>query len=487
MRSEGHYCRGCRTGWGYRSLLVVLCLVTGCQTTVSNPKATLSDKTASHRKHMQSLEMMQLQAPSGDTEYHVILENIIWRPGYGQNVREEALNQLWSYDQDRTRLVLRRQLPRMTNWPWLTYVCNWIAENNVTELDPALISSWGRPRAVTPDERDRPEYIALVQMHGQDKVVDLVFELFMESNKRSQRGLRQRCWDLLHRLDERGRLIELAATSDGGGEDVLLLDLHASAKELGMVPYNREEIIWLQKIREPERSWFWDEAVVAVQEVDGPRRGELEMRDLSVVVAAKRHRPDLFDASESQLYAQLAASLEGQRHYSEYHAGIPGSDPSRERLYSHRDEYTWGDMAAIQLAQGALRLGAIRSHLFDYADRDHEDVSTEYGGVIALDEQGRYEVLEYLPRVRQHDLRFNASQEMFDKGYTSLFHFHYHAQRHRNGQHAGPGLGDMNYADNTRANCLVFSFVNEDRLNVDFYRHGRVIVDLGTIRRPGTE
>ena len=144
-------------------------------------------------------------------------------------------------------------------------------------------------------------------------------------------------------------------------------------------------------------------------------------------------------------------------------------------------------MAAIQLAQGALRLEAIRSHLFDYADRDHDDVSTEYGGVIALDEQGRYEVLEYLPRVRQHDLRFNASQEMFDKGYTSLFHFHYHAQRHRNGQHAGPGLGDMNYADNTRANCLVFSFVNEDRLNVDYYRHGRVIVDLGTIRRPGTE
>ena len=70
----------------------------------------------------------------------------------------------------------------------------------------------------------------------------------------------------------------------------------------------------------------------------------------------------------------------------------------------------------------------------------------------SLDEQGRFEVLEFMPRVRSHDRQFNAPQTMFDEGYTSLFHFHFHAQRKRNEDHAGPGLGDMNYADNTRAN-----------------------------------
>ena len=61
---------------------------------------------------------------------------------------------------------------------------------------------------------------------------------------------------------------------------------------------------------------------------------------------------------------------------------------------------------------------------------------------------------------------------------------HFHAQRHRNGNHAGPGLGDLNYAQNTRTNNLVFTFVDKDTMNVDYYRHGKVIVDLGTIKRP---
>ncbi len=87
--------------------------------------------------------------------------------------------------------------------------------------------------------------------------------------------------------------------------------------------------------------------------------------------------------------------------------------------------------------------------------------------------------------MRINDVRFEASQAMFDAGYTAIFHFHYHAQKHRNASHAGPGAGDMQYADNTRANCLVMTFVDEDTLNVDFYRHNRVLVDLGTVRRPG--
>ena len=70
-----------------------------------------------------------------------------------------------------------------------------------------------------------------------------------------------------------------------------------------------------------------------------------------------------------------------------------------------------------------------------------------------------------------------------DALYTSLFHFHLHVQRYRNTDYAGPGYGDVNFADNSRANCLLFTFVNRDTLNVDYYRHGRVQVDLGVIKR----
>ena len=72
---------------------------------------------------------------------------------------------------------------------------------------------------------------------------------------------------------------------------------------------------------------------------------------------------------------------------------------------------------------------------------------------------------------------------MLDKAYTSIFHFHMHALKFSNERFAGPSYGDSNYADNTRANCLVFAFINNDTLNVDFYRHDRVVVDLGVIKR----
>ncbi|HIN09312.1 MAG TPA: hypothetical protein EYM64_01905 [Phycisphaerales bacterium] len=154
---------------------------------------------------------------------------------------------------------------------------------------------------------------------------------------------------------------------------------------------------------------------------------------------------------------------------------------STELFKTHKDSLTWGDTMAITTALTAMAVPEVREHLFDYAMRDHHDETTEYGGVIALDEKGRFEILEFEPKIRHHDRRFNASQDMFDAAYTALFHFHFHAQKLRNGDHAGPGMGDKAYAQNTRANCLVFTYINEETMNVDFYRHGDIVVDLGTI------
>jgi hypothetical protein len=68
--------------------------------------------------------------------------------------------------------------------------------------------------------------------------------------------------------------------------------------------------------------------------------------------------------------------------------------------------------------------------------------------------------------------------------YTSLFHIHLHAQAYDNRKYAGPHMGDFRFADATRANGLVLTFISADRMNLDFYRHDRVVVDLGTIERP---
>ncbi|MDY7109299.1 MAG: hypothetical protein SYC29_11755 [Planctomycetota bacterium] len=466
------------------TLLAAAALVAaGCASTptLDDPLAALANVENGPRVHMAA--MSALDARPSDDAYLKTLHRVVWKAGYTVDAREAAVQRLIEYDLEGLKRTLRQHLPRMTAWAGLTRLCEIIAEQGWEDLSPALVSSWARPTAYVQEETERPEYKALARLFGPENVPDVVFDLLITSSKVYQQGLRTRCWDLLHRLGRRERLVNMLADREIPDDDAFMLDLQAGAAELGLVPHNREEILWLRKLRQPERRPFWDEAVAALGQLTAARRAALEFRDIPIVVSAARHEPELLAMDESAIYARLHAVLAGRKHHSRGSNWDNQSANQRERLYEWRGELTWGDLAAMHVALRALQVPQVVDHLFDYAERDRADETTEYGGVIALDERGRFEILEFPPRIRQHDQKFIASQAMLDAAYTSLFHFHMHVQRHWNRQYAGPGFGDVNYADNTRANCLVFTFVAEDAMNVDYYRHGRVMVDLGEIRR----
>lgn len=464
--------------------LIVPMILVGCSSTVrvDDPHAVLADPGEYPSRQRAAMAVFDESSPD-DPEYLQLLHGMIWRNGYTQPIRKEAVERLEQHDLDNFKRTIRQRLPQITSMLWLSDLCEIIADRDWRDLTPALASSWARPTPLNPDETQRPEFQALVQMYGEDRIPDVIFDLFLESRSVAQQGLRTRCWDLMHRLGHRHRLVQLVTEVEPPADDAMLIDLHAGAAQLGIVPHNREEILWLRKLREPSRGAFWSEAVSAMQQLPAPLRSSLEFRDLPIVVAATRHAPELLERSKPQLYADVESYLRTQRHHvsKSNYGNLRGSD--FERLSTHRDSLTWGDLTAMLLAIRAFEVPQMVDHLFNYADRDLEDRSTEYGGIISLDERGRFEILEFLPVMRRHDHEFIASQAMMDAGYTALFHFHYHAQRYRNGDHAGPGLGDLNYADNTRANCLVFTFINRDTMNMDFYRHGRVVVDLGEIKR----
>lgn len=358
-----------------------------------------------------------------------------------------------------------------------------IAERGWTDLSPALVSSWSN-RIGFVDDFDRVEYQALVELYGPDGVIDAVFEMLVESNKPYQQGLRTRCWQLLDRLGQDDRLVELLETLPAESDDLMLVDLRAAVMDLGILPRTREEILWLRKLRQPAYSVFWSQAAAAVGALPESRRRELELRDIPIVVAASVHDPWLLGAGKDELYEHIYLHVRASRVHVDTGRfdGFPGDYP--QRLFEHRDELTWGDLAAMIQAVRCVQVPQVADHLFDYAERDRQDRRTEYGGVIRLDGRDRFEILEFAPLFKRRDNEFIASQAMMDAAYTAVFHFHFHAQKHSNGRHAGPGVGDLNYADNVRANCLVLTFINDDTLNVDFYRHGRVIVDLGEVRRP---
>ena len=68
------------------------------------------------------------------------------------------------------------------------------------------MSGWARVIPAWAGEDPRPEQAALARLWGEDRVIDVVFDTFVESRKVSQQTLRIRCWELLHHLGERQRL-----------------------------------------------------------------------------------------------------------------------------------------------------------------------------------------------------------------------------------------------------------------------------------------
>jgi len=461
--------------------IVSVCVVLlGCGPKINNPAATLREKGRPASVQLQAMDMLDEQVGLDDAQYRDTLHRMLWVGAYTNDAREAALKRLWKVDREGVIKTIRQRLPRMDNWTWIEPLCKWIGEERVVELDEALISSWAQPTIRYRNEKDRPERKAMVALYGEDSLTDIIFHSLLASNKSWEQGYRIRCWELLLRLGARDRLTALLTGTTIPENDLFLRDLQRASSELGILPQNKEEVLWIRELCKPEHNNFWIEAVAALALLDDKRRDALEMRDVPIAVTVARHWPDLATTSTSSLLHELEMKLKDRKHYFEYEGGGNVSTLS-ELFKTHKQELTWGDAIAIKVALAAMEVPEVRAHFFDYANRDRLDTSTEFGGVVELDEKGRYVIQEFEPQIRNHDRRFNAPQKMFDAAYTSLFHFHFHAQKYRNGNHAGPGMGDKNYANNTRANCLVLTFVNKTTMNVDYYRHGHVVVDLGTM------
>ena len=483
-RCAGYTTRPMRTGEGRSRplkapVLVLATLATACTSPVAvdDPFATLSQPGEGPRRLLGAMVALDSHP---DEKYLDALTELLWIPGYTVASRRQAFDRLLEYDEQRLKRTIRRRLPSIGARLWQEQLCGLIVEHGWVDLSPALVSAWARMIPYV-DDFARVEYDALVELYGsREGVVDAVFELLVESRSPT---LRTRCWELLYRIGYHQRLIALLEAHAVDPDDAMLADLRAAALDLGVVPRNREEILWVRKLRDPSRAEFWSQATLAVQSLSQARRMELELRDLPIVVAASIHDPELLRAEKQTLYDRLAERLAGRRKYidSGRYQGFPGSYD--QYLAAHRSVFTWGDLAAMTLALRALDVPQVARHLRAYAEDDRLDKTTEYGGVIRLDSAGRFEVVEFRPKFRTADNRFVASQAMLDSAYTAVFHFHFHAQKYDNRHYAAPGIGDLNYAENLRANCLVFSFVNEDTMNMDYYRHTRVIVDLGEVVR----
>ena len=451
---------------------------------VTDPAQVLGDPIQSPARHQAAVGIAQARLGPKETER--LLRRMITAPGYAQESREVAWDALIRLDRQSLGRQLEIDLPRMSMPMWRARVCELIVEEKWIEMTPTLIRAWARPSpGYDGDPEDRPERLALISIYGEVQLPKVLVQVMLDADPIVAANLRARCWELLIAEGRRDLVLELLDQADVDERDGLFRDVRTITSLTGVVPVNREEILWARALCKPENREFLGEISEVIESLPDARREELlEMRDLGVLVGAFRLDPGLLELDSSELASRLRAivDLPERRIYTADFTGHRGRHT--ERLRAVLDQLDWGDLLAITVAVEALQIRPVLAHLFDHAERDLLDKGTEYGGIISIDDQGRFVVLEFPPRIRNGDIRFEAPQEMFDAGYRGLFHFHHHAQKYDNKNYAGPHLGDFQYALGTRANCLVFTFIDSRTLNADWYRHGGVVVDLGVFRRP---
>jgi hypothetical protein len=468
-----------------RTALVAAVLAAGCSSgpeSVENPAAVLSVGGQSRERYFDALEAARQRGVDDETK--AALRRMIAADGFAIDARERAFDLLYETDPKAVVAALENSLPRMGDVSWRRRVSELVGERKMQELVPTLIRAWANPVPGLAGDEVRPERAALGAIVGEDQVSATLLRTMKEASPTTQANLRARCWELMMKSGDEARLRALLADPESTRGDAMLTDLARVANELGVLPTTREEILWARKLCEPTRAEFFADAKAALAQMPAARREQLELRAIPVAVACMKRRPSLLAATEPDLFAEIDSRTKGRKKASPDFTGY--GDGFTETLFQVRDRLVWSDLAAMALALDVLSEQALRTHLFEVADRDREDRTTEYGGVVSLSSASGSpaEFLEFEPRAKASDIRYESPQALFDALYTGLYHVHYHAQNYENDKYAGPHMGDFAFSDSARCNGLVFTFLSADLLGVDFYRHGRLVVDLGAVERP---
>ena len=359
-----------------------------------------------------------------------------------------------------------------------------------TDMAPSLVRSWSRAPQESQIDPRRPERSALEALYPGMSAEEVVYRVFSGElgGDEIEDKHREAAWALLRSLDPTGaRTAELLELTSGGSEDDLASVLQLGVRDLGIVAGTTEELRWLRRLSEDRKGKTWERAKAAVAQLDANQREGLALRHVPGLMFASEHRSELLGMSRQELMSVAASRLEGQRRYERVQSAV-ALGGGRESLEDWREELVWGDSLMLVIATKAFDSTSMLREVFEAADRDKLDVSTEYGGIIGWDTEGDFTFALFPPRPTQRfgDNRFVASDDMIDQSTTALFHFHMQVQSHDNRRYAGPSGTDIIYAREYGRACLVFTFVNKSTLNVDYYQPNRAAIDCGVLIRPGS-
>ena len=486
--------------------LLALTLAPGCSSdrgARTDPVSTSARADLSTSERIDAIHRAAEAARQGQADPTVLrlaMKKLAWSLDTPEAVRAAALETiLWDEDhaEDSLKLV-RDMLPTEPGRQVVAVMSTAAADHQWLETTPALVRSLGRPVEGVKDE-ERAEYKALASLHTGVSIDRVVLDVFLNpqtdpgpSGLRLDMRTREAAWDVLGRLQpqtgQRGALLDLSAEGDAEGL-VVLGKLRMLRDELGVTPRSGEELRWAIRLvdqREGELRDWWAQARAAASTVfqDADSR---ELRHIEPMRWAGEHHAGWLNADRAGLLDELAARLRGRQVYTRTRQIRGNPNANAERLSFVRDALPWGDVLTLLVLDEATRDPAIASAIFEAADEDHRDETSEHGGVLWSDARG-FHAQGFSPRgtATPDDRRFTAPREMIDYSTAALAHFHFHVADWRNRDFAGPSPGDLDYAARFGRTCVVLTGIGRDELDVDAYFPTGVVLDLGGLARPAT-
>jgi len=481
-----------RDGRGPLCVVVAICFLmfdAGCSSgpkRYDDPVAVMNAPTTISRSRIKAMRQAAVEDRDNPDRIKGLKEIMMGRGGHPLSVRMEAFEELLDYDAKAAKATLYYRFPTIPSRDLVEALCKRIADEGWVEMTPSLIRSLSTGKPFE-DLRERPDGKALLRLHSGKTLNEIVMDEIEEHRPGVLEGRwRMSAWELLHdRLGVPDESLRgwLSDESNFGKGDSFFDALHRGYAELGVIPETVEEVKWLEAIQGEGYSAWWAKCREAVEAIPAANRHDLRLRHLAVLVNVKRFHPDWMSLSREALYSNLVARLDGRRHYFSGIVGQGGGKPMNpQSLEEWEGVLTWADLLTLRLADELTRDESIRDSLFALMAQDRADTATEYGGLLDISpNDGRTEMIEFSPRRVANDTRYHASDEMVERGYTAPFHFHLHVQEKNNRDYAGPGAGDLNYANIMRVNGIVYTSIDKTTLNVDYYEEGKVVVDLGVI------
>jgi hypothetical protein len=407
-----------------------------------------------------------------------------------------------------SRAMTRLMVPKEPSRGLLVYLGSVIGARGWTDFTGPLIRSYSRYQPLVPDDQ-RSERGALLTLYPDQKIEKIVYDNFIRPPEMdaipgvdTTQRLRVEAWDLLGRLDPSGSFrIRALAETGIPQDDALLNAIHRCARELRAIPIAGDELSWLLSLNdttnEANVAW-WAEATSAVSRLSEEQTTALALRNIEAIRWASLNKPDYLTSSRIALLSQLRSRIDSRTTHRRSSDQQSNRKPLRQDLDTWQAKLTWGDVVTILVVDDSLQDPKVQAQLFQQQTLDHQDKQTEYGGVIDYASPGTHTTWEgeeklvsaswrarlYPPRSSQRfaDDRFIASTDMMTAAERALAIYHFHTQRLRNGDYAGPSDGDLEFAAYCGRTCVVFTSIRDGTLNADYYHTG-VVIDLGDIER----